>query len=79
MGAAAIAVNIGDGAGDGLALADAAAAKRIHVPIGWLTRTYFVSLFAGQFLPAAIGGDAVRAVELGGGAPRTRRRRSPRC
>jgi uncharacterized protein (TIRG00374 family) len=30
-----------------------------------LTRTYFVSLFAGQFLPAAIGGDAVRAVELG--------------
>jgi len=40
-------------------------AKRIHMPIGWLTRTYFVSLFAGQFLPAAIGGDAVRAVELG--------------
>jgi uncharacterized membrane protein YbhN (UPF0104 family) len=40
-------------------------AKRVHMPIGWLTRTYFVSLFAGQFLPAAIGGDAVRAVELG--------------
>lgn len=40
-------------------------AKRIHMPIAWLTRTYFVSLFAGQFLPAAIGGDAVRAVELG--------------
>jgi uncharacterized protein (TIRG00374 family) len=35
------------------------------VALGWLTRTYFVALFAGQFLPAAIGGDAVRAVELG--------------
>jgi uncharacterized protein (TIRG00374 family) len=40
-------------------------AKGIIVPIGWLTRTYFVALFLGQFLPAAIGGDAVRAVELG--------------
>jgi uncharacterized protein (TIRG00374 family) len=40
-------------------------AKRISVPIAWLTRTYFVALFLGQFLPAAIGGDAVRAVELG--------------
>ena len=40
-------------------------AKRIDAPLGWLTRTYFVALFAGQFLPAAIGGDAVRAVELG--------------
>jgi uncharacterized protein (TIRG00374 family) len=35
------------------------------VPLGWLVRTYFVALFAGQFLPAAIGGDAVRVVELG--------------
>ena len=35
------------------------------MPLGWLTRTYFVALFAGQFLPAAIGGDAVRAIELG--------------
>ena len=41
------------------------AAKNILVPLGWLTRTYFVALFAGQFLPAAIGGDAVRAIELG--------------
>ena len=41
------------------------AAKHVSVPLGWLTRTYFVALFAGQFLPAAIGGDAVRAVELG--------------
>jgi uncharacterized protein (TIRG00374 family) len=41
------------------------AAKDVHVSLGWLTRTYFVALFAGQFLPAAIGGDAVRVVELG--------------
>ena len=40
-------------------------AKGIDAPLAWLTRTYFVALFAGQFLPAAIGGDAVRAVELG--------------
>ena len=39
-------------------------AKKIPVPMGWLIRTYFVALFLGQFLPAAIGGDAVRAVEL---------------
>jgi len=29
----------------------------------WLTRTYFVSYTAGQVLPTAIGGDAVRVVE----------------
>jgi uncharacterized protein (TIRG00374 family) len=40
-------------------------AKGVSVPVAWLTRTYFVALFAGQFLPAAIGGDAVRVVELG--------------
>jgi glycosyltransferase 2 family protein len=40
-------------------------AKSVPVSLGWLTRTYFVALFAGQFLPAAIGGDAVRVVELG--------------
>jgi glycosyltransferase 2 family protein len=40
-------------------------AKGLAVPLGWLTRTFFVALFAGQFLPAAIGGDAVRVVELG--------------
>lgn len=40
-------------------------AKSLRLPLGWLTRTYFVALFAGQFLPAAIGGDAVRVVELG--------------
>jgi glycosyltransferase 2 family protein len=41
------------------------AAKSVPVGLGWLVRTYFVALFAGQFLPAAIGGDAVRVVELG--------------
>ena len=40
-------------------------AKGEHAPIAWLTRTYFVALFAGQFIPTAIGGDAVRAIELG--------------
>ena len=39
--------------------------KRIRMGIGWLTRTYFVALFFGLFLPAAVGGDAVRAIELG--------------
>ena len=29
----------------------------------WLTRSYFVSYTAGQILPTAIGGDAVRVVE----------------
>jgi glycosyltransferase 2 family protein len=40
-------------------------ARGLHVGLGWLTRTYFVALFLGQFIPTAIGGDAVRAVELG--------------
>jgi uncharacterized protein (TIRG00374 family) len=40
-------------------------AKGLHIPLAWLTRTYFVALFAGQFLPAAIGGDAVRVIEVG--------------
>ena len=38
--------------------------KRVEIGLGWLTRTYFVALFFGQFLPAAVGGDAVRAIEL---------------
>ena len=49
------------------------AAKDVPVGLGWLTRTYFVALFAGQFLPAAIGGDAVRVVELGRLHPRRAR------
>jgi uncharacterized membrane protein YbhN (UPF0104 family) len=32
-------------------------------PIRWLTRAYFVASTAGQFLPTALGGDAVRVVE----------------
>jgi uncharacterized protein (TIRG00374 family) len=32
-------------------------------PLGWLTRAYFVASTAGQFLPTALGGDAVRILE----------------
>jgi uncharacterized membrane protein YbhN (UPF0104 family) len=39
------------------------AAKAVDEPLGWLTRTYFVSYAAGQVLPTSIGGDAVRAFE----------------
>ncbi len=39
------------------------AAQRIHDGLAWLTRSYFVSYTAGQILPTAIGGDAVRVVE----------------
>jgi uncharacterized protein (TIRG00374 family) len=38
-------------------------AKGIDEPLGWLTRTYFVSYTAGQVLPTSIGGDAVRIFE----------------
>ena len=38
-------------------------AKGIDEPLGWLTRTYFVSYTAGQVLPTSIGGDAVRVFE----------------
>jgi glycosyltransferase 2 family protein len=38
-------------------------AKAIDEPLGWLTRTYFVSYTAGLILPTSIGGDAVRAFE----------------
>ncbi len=62
----AVAVNMATVLRDGLPLEAAAGGQeRVEVSLGWLTRTYFVALFAGQFLPAAIGGDAVRAVELG--------------
>lgn len=33
-------------------------------PLGALLRVFFVSTFAGTFLPASIGGDAVRAFQL---------------
>jgi glycosyltransferase 2 family protein len=39
------------------------AAKGIHEPFRWLVRMYFVGYAAGQVLPTAIGGDAVRIVE----------------
>jgi uncharacterized protein (TIRG00374 family) len=39
------------------------AAQGIHDRLPWLTRSYFVSYSAGQLLPTAIGGDAVRVVE----------------
>lgn len=39
------------------------ASKGIEEPLGWLTRVYFVGYAAGQVLPTALGGDAVRIVE----------------
>ena len=38
-------------------------AQHMHERLGWLTRAYFVSYTAGQILPTAIGGDAVRIYE----------------
>jgi uncharacterized protein (TIRG00374 family) len=40
------------------------AARRIHERFAWLTRSYFVSYTASQILPTAIGGDAVRIMEV---------------
>jgi hypothetical protein len=39
------------------------AAHGLHDDLAWLTRAYYVSYAAGQVLPTAIGGDAVRVVE----------------
>src|SRR5512134_2465246 len=41
------------------------AAHGIHERLPWLTRAYFVAYTAGQVLPTALGGDAVRVVETG--------------
>ncbi|HYI74893.1 MAG TPA: lysylphosphatidylglycerol synthase transmembrane domain-containing protein [Gaiellaceae bacterium] len=38
-------------------------AHGIHEGLRWLTRAYFVAYTAGQILPTALGGDAVRVVE----------------
>ena len=38
-------------------------AQRMEERLGWLTRAYLVSYTAGQILPTAIGGDAVRIFE----------------
>ena len=39
------------------------AEKGIREPLGWLTKLYFVAYAAGQVLPTAVGGDAVRILE----------------
>jgi glycosyltransferase 2 family protein len=39
------------------------AARGLHEPFSWLLGLYFVSYAAGQVLPTAIGGDAVRIIE----------------
>jgi uncharacterized membrane protein YbhN (UPF0104 family) len=39
------------------------AARGVDDGLGWLTRAYFVSYTAGQVLPTALGGDAVRIFE----------------
>jgi uncharacterized protein (TIRG00374 family) len=39
------------------------AARGVHEPLRWLTRTYFVGYAAGQVLPTSLGGDASRIFE----------------
>ena len=39
------------------------AVRGIHDRLSWLTRAYFVAYTAGQLLPTAVGGDAVRIYE----------------
>jgi glycosyltransferase 2 family protein len=39
------------------------AARGIHDRLSWLVRAYFVAYTAGQLLPTAVGGDAVRIYE----------------
>ncbi len=39
------------------------AEQGIHERLGWLTRAYLVAYTAGQVLPTAVGGDAVRIYE----------------
>jgi uncharacterized membrane protein YbhN (UPF0104 family) len=48
--------------------------RGIHERLSWLVRAYFVAYTAGQILPTAVGGDAVRIYETarrhpGQGAP----------
>jgi uncharacterized protein (TIRG00374 family) len=38
-------------------------ARHIHERLSWLVRAYFVAYTAGQLLPTAVGGDAVRIYE----------------
>ena len=39
------------------------AARGVHEPFSWLLGMYFVGYAAGQVLPTAVGGDAVRIIE----------------
>jgi len=39
------------------------AARGLHDRLSWLVRSYFVAYTAGQLLPTAVGGDAVRIYE----------------
>jgi uncharacterized protein (TIRG00374 family) len=39
------------------------AAKGVREPLSWLVSMYFVGYAAGQVLPTAVGGDAVRIIE----------------
>jgi glycosyltransferase 2 family protein len=48
------------------------ASKGIDEPLGWLTERYFVGYAAGQILPTAMGGDAVRIVEHARRRPRAK-------
>jgi uncharacterized protein (TIRG00374 family) len=48
------------------------AARGVHESYRWLVRMYFVSNAAGQVLPTAIGGDAVRIIEHGRRRPDVR-------
>jgi glycosyltransferase 2 family protein len=45
-------------------------ARGIDESYGWLVRMYFVSYAAGQVLPTAVGGDAVRIIEHARRRPR---------
>ena len=49
-------------------------AKGVHEPFSWLLKMYFVSYAAGQVLPTAVGGDAVRIIEHSRRRPDARRR-----
>ena len=41
------------------------AARGVEAPLGWLTRTYFVSYAVAQVLPTSLGGDAARIYATG--------------
>ena len=59
----AVGIMIATVAADGFRWQRLLRAQQMHERIGWLTRAYLVSYTAGQILPTAIGGDAVRIFE----------------